>query len=423
VKLACQRSNVDGHLSLTGCWPAPGTTRHRQNGVAIEWRNYVSLFRSRRRLRPCDNARMMLSNTMSSPVAIALPLLSLPTRAEMEHAYQASDASYDGVFYLGVRTTGVFCRPSCRARKPKPENVEFFAGPKDALFAGYRPCLRCRPLESNQAPPWVGTLLDRIERQPGTRIREHDLRAMGVEPARVRRYFAAQYGLTFQAYCRARRLARAFERIREGETLDEAVFETGYESHSAFREAFQKAFGQPPGRTAETNYIRLAWVDTPLGPMIAGANDVGVCLLEFTDRRMLEEQLAILRRRFKAPLVPAEHAHLTTLRRELDEYFAGRRHTFGVPVDAPGTPFEERVWEALRHIPYGETRSYEDIARTVASPAAVRAVGRANGMNRVAIVIPCHRVLNKNGELGGYGGGLWRKRRLLDIEEAGRRSG
>jgi AraC family transcriptional regulator of adaptative response/methylated-DNA-[protein]-cysteine methyltransferase len=131
---------------------------------------------------------------------------------------------------------------------------------------------------------------------------------------------------------------------------------------------------------------------------------------------MLEEQLKILRRRFKAPLVPAEHAHLTTLRRELEEYFAGTRHTFAVPVDAPGTPFEESIWDALRHIPYGETRSYEDIARTVSNPAAVRAVGRANGMNRVAIVIPCHRVLNKNGELGGYGGGLWRKRRLLEIE-------
>jgi AraC family transcriptional regulator of adaptative response/methylated-DNA-[protein]-cysteine methyltransferase len=157
--------------------------------------------------------------------------------------------------------------------------------------------------------------------------------------------------------------------------------------------------------------------------MIAGATDAGVCLLEFTDRRMLEEQLKILRRRFKAPLVPAEHAHLATLRRELEEYFAGTRRTFAVPVDAPGTPFEESVWDALRHIPYGETRSYEDIARTVANPAAVRAVGRANGMNRVAIVIPCHRVLNKSGELGGYGGGLWRKRRLLDIEEAGRRSG
>jgi AraC family transcriptional regulator of adaptative response/methylated-DNA-[protein]-cysteine methyltransferase len=334
----------------------------------------------------------------------------------MERAYLHSDASYDGVFYLGVRTTGIFCRPSCPARKPKRENVEFFALPKDALFAGYRPCLRCRPLEGEEAPAWVRTLLERIEQTPHARIREQDLREMGVEPARVRRYFLARYGLTFQAYCRARRLARAFERIRQGESLDEAVFETGYESHSGFREAFQKTFGEPPGRSSDAACVRITWIDTPLGPMIAGATDQGVCLLEFTDRRMLEEQLATVKRRFKAALVPDEHPYLTTLRSELAEYFAGTRKAFTVPLDAPGTPFEERVWKALRAIPYGATRSYEEIAREVASPSAVRAVGRANGMNRIAIVIPCHRVLNKNGELGGYGGGLWRKHRLLHLE-------
>lgn len=355
--------------------------------------------------------------TATAP-STALPLLPLPSREEMERAYQVSDASYDGLFFLGVRTTGIFCRPSCPARKPKPENVEFFAMPKDALYAGYRPCRRCRPLDDAQAPPWVSELLDRVERQPAVRLRERELRGMGVEPARLRRYFAARYGMTFQAYCRARRLARAFERIRDGEPLDDAVFETGYESHSGFREAFQKAFGQPPGHSADAECIRLSWIDTPLGAMIAGATDAGLCLLEFTDRRMLEQELATLRRRFGAALAPADHAHLRTVRDELAEYFAGTRRTFTVPVVAPGSPFEERVWEQLRRIPYGETRSYEDIARAVSSPAAVRAVGRANGMNRLAIVIPCHRVVNKSGELGGYGGGLWRKRRLLHIERA-----
>jgi AraC family transcriptional regulator, regulatory protein of adaptative response / methylated-DNA-[protein]-cysteine methyltransferase len=381
--------------------------------------NFVSFFRSRTVLRLQHNPRMMLVNDMSSVLDRPLPLLPMPTRQEMERAYQESDASYDGVFYLGVRTTGIFCRPSCPARKPKPENVEFFPLPKDALFAGYRPCRRCHPLESDQAPSWLSRLLERIEQLPDARIRERDLRAMDIEPARVRRYFLARYGLTFQAYCRARRLARAFERIRDGETIDDAVFETGYESHSGFREAFQKAFGQPPGRSAEAGCIRLAWMTTPLGPMIAGATDAGICLLEFTDRRLLEQQLATLRRRFRAALAPDDHPHLQTLRTELDEYFAGARSTFSVPIDAPGSPFEERVWRALREIPYGETRSYTDVARAIGHPAASRAVGRANGLNRIAIVIPCHRVVNTNGELGGYGGGLWRKRRLLDIEGAG----
>ena len=334
----------------------------------------------------------------------------------MERAYQRSDASYDGVFYLGVRTTGIFCRPSCPARKPKPENVEFFAVPKEALFAGYRPCLRCRPLEGDEAPPWVNRLLERVERRPDTRIRERDLRTMGVEPARVRRYFSTRYGLTFQAYCRARRLAQAFEKIRHGGSLDDAVFETGYESHSGFREAFQKTFGTSPGRSAEAGYIRLAWLDTPMGPMIAGATDDGLCLLEFTDRRMLEKQLVTLRRRFKAGLAPGRHPHLSTLRRELGEYFAGKRHVFTVPVEMRGTPFQMQVWRELREIPYGETRSYADMAQRVGNPAAVRAVGTANGLNAIAIVVPCHRVVNKNGDLGGYGGGLWRKRRLLHLE-------
>jgi len=155
--------------------------------------------------------------------------------------------------------------------------------------------------------------------------------------------------------------------------------------------------------------------------MIAGATDAGVCLLDFTDRRMLEHQLVSLRRRFKAGLVPGRHPHLTTLRRELGEYFAGSRHAFTVPLAVRGTPFEMRAWEALRQIPYGETRSYADMARLVGSPAAVRAVGRANGLNAISIVVPCHRVINKNGDLAGYGGGLWRKRRLLHLEAAFKR--
>ncbi len=367
-------------------------------------------------LRSGQNPRMMLRRAMPETAPTQLDLPSLPPRREMERAYERSDASYDGVFYLGVRTTGVFCRPSCHARKPKPENVEFFSAPNDALFAGYRPCLKCRPLAAGEAPVWVERLLDRVEKEPGARIRDAELRALGLEPARVRRYFAGRYGLTFQAYCRARRLGQAFERIRRGGAIDDAVFETGYESHSGFREAFAKAFGQPPGRSDRAASVRVAWVDTPVGPMVAGATDAGICLLEFTDRRMLAAQLRTLQRRFKAALVPDAHPHLDALRRELPEYFAGTRRVFSVPVTAPGTPFEEQVWAALLAIPYGETRSYEQIARAVGSPKAVRAVGRANGRNRVAIVIPCHRVVNKSGQLGGYGGGLWRKRRLLALE-------
>ena len=166
--------------------------------------------------------------------------------------------------------------------------------------------------------------------------------------------------------------------------------------------------------------MQVGWIESPLGPLIAGATEEGVCLLEFTDRRKLEAQLQTLRRRFKVHIVPGENAHLQQLKRELVDYFAGRLQQFRVPLIYPGTPFQEQVWSELLRIPYGETRSYEDMARSIQNPGAVRAVGHANGSNRIAIVIPCHRVVNKGGKLGGYGGGLRRKQFLLDLERGKR---
>jgi AraC family transcriptional regulator, regulatory protein of adaptative response / methylated-DNA-[protein]-cysteine methyltransferase len=351
----------------------------------------------------------------------ATALQSLPPRQEMERAFLASDASYDGLFFTGVRTTGIFCLPSCPARKPLPRNVEFFPTVKEAVFAGYRPCKRCHPTQSD-APDWVRSLLEDVDAGPATRITESALRQRGLEPARVRRFFLREYGMTFQAYCRARRLGRSFEAIRKGSKIDDAVFDADFESHSGFRSAFARVFGKPPGQVRDTDCIRLAWIETPLGPMIAGAVSAGICLLEFTDRRMLETQFSVLRRRFTLPLIPGDCDHLQMLKVELTEYFAGQLSKFTVPLVYPGTEFEQRVWKQLLEIPYGETRSYQDLARTLDQAGAARSVGSANGRNRIAILIPCHRVVNHNGELGGYGGGLWRKRILLDLER-GRKSG
>lgn len=342
---------------------------------------------------------------------------SMPDHAEMEKAFRNRDGSYDGLFYVGVRTTGVFCRPVCPARKPLPENVEFFPTPKEALFAGYRPCKRCEPLKAGgELPAWAAGLLDRIESDPSIRIKEADLREAGIEPAKARRFFLNKFGMTFQAYCRARRLGRAFDEIRNGKRLDDVILGHGYESHSGFRDAFLNRFGKPPGKMKNEDFIRIAWIETPLGPMVAGASAKKVCILEFTDRRMLEAQFDALSRRFRLPVVPGENEIIERLRSELDRYFRGRLKRFSVPLEYPGTEFQARVWEALLGIPYGATRSYEDIARQIGNPGAVRAVGHANGLNRIAILIPCHRVVNKGGELGGYGGGLWRKKRLLAIE-------
>ena len=344
---------------------------------------------------------------------------SLPGAREMERAVFARDASYDGLFVLAVRTTGIFCRPSCPARKPRPENIEYFASNRDAIFAGYRPCRRCRPMDAaGVAPDWVRGLIERVEAEPGVRITDADIRAMDIDPARVRRHFLERYGMTFHAYCRGRRMTDALTEIRKGAGIDDVVFDHGYESHSGFRDAFVKAFGAAPGQARDRDAIAVTLAPTPLGPMIVGATPRAVCLAEFTTRPMLARQMKILARRFNCAIAPGSTDVLQRAMQELAEYFAGTRRRFDVPLEAPGTPFQESVWAAVSRVPYGETRSYEAIARETGSPEAVRAVGTANGMNRVAILIPCHRIVNKNGALGGYGGGRWRKHALLNLESA-----
>ncbi len=223
--------------------------------------------------------------------------------------------------------------------------------------------------------------------------------------------------MTFHAFRRARRLGGALDAIRRGERAENAGWDAGYESASGFREAYRRRFGVAPGGSAATDCVRLAWVESPVGPLLAGATEKGVALLEFTDRRALESQLETLERRLGRPLVPGESPLLDRLRAELVEYFAGSRQRFDVPLDLAGSPFEMAVWRGLLEIPYGETRSYEAMATRVGRPGAQRAVGTANGHNRIAIVVPCHRVVNKDGRLGGYGGGLWRKHFLLDLEQ------
>lgn len=347
--------------------------------------------------------------------------VTLPPRTELEAAYKKSDAAYDGIFYLAVRTTGIFCKPSCPARKPDPKNVEYYTTPKEAIFAGYRPCKRCQPLDPvGKSPTWIGDLLSRIDENPTARYSDAVIRSMGIDPARARRFFLKHYGMTFQAYCRGRRLGKALEQIRLGVDLDDVALGYGYESHSGFRDAFVKTFGQPPGKSRSSDCIVTSWIETPLGPLIAASTSKGICLLEFSDRRMLNTQVATLRRYFNTAIVPGENDHLTQLRHELRCYFGGSLKRFSVKLVTPGTPFQQKVWGELLRIPYGSTTSYEEIARRIGSASACRAVGTANGCNRIAIVIPCHRVVNKNGELGGYGGGRRRKEMLLRIETSNR---
>ena len=343
---------------------------------------------------------------------------ALPAIATMYKALLDKDSRFEGIFVVGVKTTGIFCRPVCTARKPKPENVEYFAKAQEALAMGYRPCKVCRPMERHGASPdWVSAILRQISQDPDRRWKDQDLRALDVDPARLRRWFKQHHGMTFQAYLRALRINRAFGQIRHTGKVTDTAFDSGFESLSGFNDAFKSLAGFPPSHSKQGALITINRILTPLGPMLAGATESGICLLEFTDRRMLETQIKRLRKYLGASFLPGESPHFGHLKAELDAYFEGTLRDFTVPLVLTGTEFQESVWRVLRVIPYGATRSYQDQAVAIGKPKAVRAVASANGDNRISILVPCHRVLGKDGKLVGYGGGLWRKQYLLELEQ------
>ena len=342
---------------------------------------------------------------------------------EQYEALLRADPAYEGRFIVGVRTTGIFCRPTCRARKPKAENCEFYSTTKEALLAGYRPCKMCHPLETAEpVPALIQELLAEVDSFPQKRIRDDEVRRRGLDPGTVRRWFQKHHGLTFQGYQRALRLGLAFGRIQQGQQVTEVAFGSGYESLSGFADSFKKVLGTAPTRNAAKGLLRVTRIPTPLGVMVAGAVDEGLCLLEFADRRTVESELADLERLLSVRALPGGSPHFDRLSDQLDGYFAGITKSFDLPLVFPGTSFQISVWQSLLAIPFGQTRSYRDQAESVGKPAAVRAVGTANGANRLAIVVPCHRVIGSDGALAGYGGGLWRKQWLLDLE-SGRLTG
>jgi len=342
---------------------------------------------------------------------------TLPDTATMYKALLQKDSTFEGVFIAGVKTTGIFCRPTCTARKPKQENVEYFGTAQEALQLGYRPCKICQPMSyKGEIPEWLRPLLAEVNATPGIRLKDVDIKQRGLDPNRVRRWFQKHHGMTFQGYLRTLRIGLSFGRIRYGEKVIDAAFESGYESLSGFTESFKNMTGFSPNKSRHRDLITTTRILTPLGPMLAGATEQGICLLEFVDRRMLETQLKRLNTLLDATCVSGTHAHFDLLHLQLKEYFTGKRKTFTLPLNIPGTAFQQSVWEGLRMIPYGTTRLYQEQAEFLKNPKAIRAVAKANGDNRIAIIIPCHRVIGKDGKLVGYGGGLWRKQYLLEHE-------
>lgn len=344
---------------------------------------------------------------------------ALPSPKRMYEALVRRDTAYDGVFFAGIQTTRIFCRPGCGARKPRPENVEYFANSQQALLAGYRPCMRCRPLAATgQHPDWVSTVLSLADQTLDRRLDAMDLRTLGVEPARAARYFKRHFGMTFQAYHRSRRVGAALSAVRSGTPVLREALGRGFESERGLRDAFVRLFGAPPTKAArsEAQVLTARWMPSPLGPLLAVADKNCICLLEFVDRRAIEAQVRALRRRVPGVVIPGTNPILDRLSIQLDAYFSGRELALDVPIRIAGTPFQQSVWDAVRRIPAGRTCSYAELAKRIGRGNAVRAVARANGDNRLALLIPCHRVIGGDGKPVGYGGGLWRKTWLLEHE-------
>lgn len=344
---------------------------------------------------------------------------SLPDEETLYDALIKRDTSLEGVFYFGVKTTGIFCRPTCRARKPLKQNVEYFDSIASAMDSGYRPCKVCTPLaKSGEAPDWLTALFNDIHTNPQDRYRDEDLQSRGIDATRVRRWFQKTHGMTFHAYLKALRMNRAFEKMKHEQNVTATAMDSGYESISGFHAAFRNVTGLSPSQSKAQSIITLSQIATPLGPMYAGASATGLCFLEFVDRKMIDAQIEQLQKQMKAKFVSGKNERLDQVEQQLNEYFAGKRRDFEIGLDIRGTDFQKQAWNALLKIPYGETRSYQQQADRIGKPKAVRAIASANAKNHIAIVIPCHRVIAKHGGLAGFGGGIWRKKFLLDLEGA-----
>ena len=341
----------------------------------------------------------------------------LPPQDVLYQALLNRDPAYEGRALVGVTSTGIFCRLTCPARKPRAENCRWFADAPGAVAAGFRPCLRCHPEGPQAAGDGVVLrLLAALEANPARRWQERDLVAMGLEPTTVRRAFRRHFGTTFLEMARHARMRSGVARLVADDPVTEAQLEAGFESAQGFRRAFARLFGHAPFQMTGQAELAADWIDTPLGGMIVVADPDHVHLLEFSSRKALPTELRRLSQGAKGRIGFGRTKVMDLLEAQLHRFLAGQRAELSVPLALHGTEFQRRVWRQLQRIPAGATCSYSQLAAAIGQPMAVRAVARANGANQIAVLIPCHRVLGADGALTGYGGGLWRKEKLIAIE-------
>ncbi|HEY3314733.1 MAG TPA: bifunctional DNA-binding transcriptional regulator/O6-methylguanine-DNA methyltransferase Ada [Bacillota bacterium] len=342
-----------------------------------------------------------------------------PTFLDDEARWRAvleRDGSADGLFYYAVRTSGVYCRPTCPSRRPGRSSVVFFETAEAAEAAGFRPCRRCRPDEVSSIQRVVAEVRRMIEAANAPLTLAQFGRAVNLSPYHLQRVFKRATGLTPRQYSTALRGRRLKDGLKHGSSVSEAMYDAGYGSARALYDQAHHLLGMTPGRyrgggLGET--IRYAFEETDLGTMIVAATEKGVCALRFGHRKLL---LGEMRAEFPrarliadplavAPYVEAAAAHLS-----------GRRSDLDLPLDIVATAFQQRVWATVRAIPYGQTRSYREVAEAIGRPGAARAVATACAANPVGLLVPCHRVVRADGGLSGYRWGIDRKRALLDLE-------
>ncbi|MBK8466854.1 MAG: bifunctional DNA-binding transcriptional regulator/O6-methylguanine-DNA methyltransferase Ada [Chloracidobacterium sp.] len=336
-------------------------------------------------------------------------------------AVQARDARFDGAFVFGVKTTGIFCRPSCSARPAKRENVEFFDGIKSAELDGFRACLRCKPKLTNAADPHIDMVLRACElMDKDDQLSLDDLsNELDLSPSHFQRTFKDIVGISPKKYGEAKRLERFKHEIKDGSDVITAMYEAGYGSSSRLYEKAAENLGMTPaiykkgGKGMNINYIVT---DCELGKLLVARTPRGICSVTFGDS---ERELADgLRKEFPNAEIAEDAENLKSSVEEILKYLAGKNKPLILPLDLQATAFQMQVWDFLRKIPYGDTRSYSEVAEAIGDKKKVRAVAQACARNRVALVIPCHRVIATDGKLSGYRWGIERKKELLAREDA-----
>lgn len=353
-----------------------------------------------------------LASAIDAPRSMTMATASRLDSDAAWAAFERRDRTWDGRVIGAVTTTGIYCKPSCPARRPKREHVQFFATGDDARAAGFRPCLRCRPDELARDEAAVAKAVRLIERSEDPLPLDVLAEQVDYAPHHFQRLFTRALGVSPAAYARALRAKRAERELERGGRVTDAIYDSGHNGAASFYAEAKERLGMTPsawrdGGRGET--IRYVVTDSALGPLLIAATAKGICRMTFAEGE------GALRRRFpNADIRPDDGTIAPWVEQALAEIDHPSAHD--LPLDVRGTAFQEKVWQELRKIPLGETRSYADIAAAIGEPGAVRAVGTANGSNPVAVLVPCHRVIRSDGSLGGYGGGLPNKRKLLAAE-------